>query len=223
MYFENNGKIYKKEDILEIDINEIENLKINVLIGASYTFRINIEGIDEINFIYRCCPHVLEGKRLKWLKRRWMVHNLIGHPLMQIFAFFKCYNLAMKIHDCTIPKPIGEKEPNLRDCDSFSGKLDIHYGQETEGFQIWQLQRTDIWVTKDNYWERVVTIEDDDYLVIWNEGVIVWKGFIKKDYIYDYGARWWPEGFNKYQRLDWQDFFIDGLNATLYRRKKDEN
>ena len=223
MFFEVDGKIYKKDDIREIDISDIENLKISIFVNGTYIKPVDIEGIDAINFIYRCCPHVLEGKRLKWLKHRWFIHNFIGHPLMQLLSFFGCYKMAMKIHDCTIPKPIGEKEPNLSEFESYGGRLEIFYGQDTEGMMVWNLERTDVWVNKDNYWDRIVDIEDGDYLVIWDDGVIVWKGFIEKEVLYNYGARWWPKDFNKYQRLDWQEYFLDNLNATLYRRSKNED
>jgi hypothetical protein len=48
---------------------------------------------------------LLEGHRMKWAKNAWVVHNVIGHPVMQLLALAGHYDLAMKVHDLTIPKP----------------------------------------------------------------------------------------------------------------------
>lgn len=50
-------------------------------------------------------PSALEGQRLKWPKRAWMIHNLIGHPGMQLLALLGYYDLAMRLHEITIPRP----------------------------------------------------------------------------------------------------------------------
>jgi hypothetical protein len=36
--------------------------------------------------------------------KNWAVHNLIGHPLMQIFFMLKMEKLAIAIHDSTLPE-----------------------------------------------------------------------------------------------------------------------
>ena len=36
-------------------------------------------------------------------KYKWAVHNLLGHPLMEISQWFGYQNLASKIHDRTMP------------------------------------------------------------------------------------------------------------------------
>ena len=109
MYFECNGKIYKQENVAEIDVSEIEDLKVRILLNSPM-LSLELDGMEAINYIYRCYPNALEGKRLKWIKHRWFIHNFFGHPVMQLLAFFRCYKLAIKIHDCTIPKPIAKAE-----------------------------------------------------------------------------------------------------------------
>lgn len=62
-------------------------------------------GPEAIDVIMRLCPSYLEGKQLKYVKHAWVIHNLLGHPLMQLLAWMKLTKWAMKIHDITIPTP----------------------------------------------------------------------------------------------------------------------
>jgi hypothetical protein len=36
--------------------------------------------------------------------KNWPMHNLVGHPLMQIFVWLRMPNTANKIHDATLPE-----------------------------------------------------------------------------------------------------------------------
>lgn len=65
-----------------------------------------LDGHEATDAIMRLCPSFLEGKKAKYVRRAWMVHNFIGHPLMQLLSFFGMKRLAFKIHDKTIPRPI---------------------------------------------------------------------------------------------------------------------
>lgn len=40
---------------------------------------------------------------------QWLVHNLVGHPLMQFLALLKLYKAAMWVHESTVPRPEGRK------------------------------------------------------------------------------------------------------------------
>lgn len=102
-----NNFLFKKEDITFIDCNHIESLKIKIKIKSNEEFV--IEGITALELIMQIKPSMLEGKRLKWHKNMWLIHNMIGHPLMNVFALFRCYKLAFWIHEITIPKPLGAK------------------------------------------------------------------------------------------------------------------
>lgn len=53
--------------------------------------------------------HLIAVDRIDWAKFMWAVHNLVGHPLMQILALFKFYDAAFWVHDVTVPKPRGAK------------------------------------------------------------------------------------------------------------------
>lgn len=95
--------------ILSVDYSKIEQLELVVWHDGSATmeyFRDNF-ALDAAMIL---CPSIVEGKRFKWARNAWLVHNIIGHPLMQVLAFFGFYKLAFKIHDSTIPRPLGKKE-----------------------------------------------------------------------------------------------------------------
>lgn len=40
---------------------------------------------------------------MKRLYQNWTVHNLIGHPLMQIFELLGMSKIATRVHDETLP------------------------------------------------------------------------------------------------------------------------
>ena len=85
-----------------IDCSEIEQLIVKIYHRDQITIAKNIHAI-EICLLLK--PSILEHKKLKWKKHMWMIHNLIGHPLMQILAFCKLYRLAFYVHDITVPRP----------------------------------------------------------------------------------------------------------------------
>ena len=105
-----------KMDKFIIDVEEISSVDLSKLESDYMITVITKQGViataTELNAI-ECImiikPSALEGRRLKWAKRVWYIHNLIGHPLMTFLAIFKLYKAAMWIHDITVPKPIGFK------------------------------------------------------------------------------------------------------------------
>lgn len=62
-------------------------------------------GNEAINIIMALCPAVLEGHRMKYARNAWAIHNLVGHPLMQIFSWLHLTQLGIWMHDITVPKP----------------------------------------------------------------------------------------------------------------------
>ncbi len=89
--------------VQEIDISEVEQLTTRVLHGGRWT---TVTGIPAIDVIYFLKPSALEGRRFRWIRNAWAFHNLVAHPLMQILALLKQYQLAMRIHDATVPRPL---------------------------------------------------------------------------------------------------------------------
>lgn len=112
MFFAYGKILINVNQVICVDLSGVESLQIKLTVQSDEgrCERIILKDMDSVNFLYKCCPHALEGKRLKWVKNAWLIHNFIGHPLMQFFCFFKCYKLGMKIHDRTIPKPRGLKD-----------------------------------------------------------------------------------------------------------------
>jgi hypothetical protein len=93
-------------DIRVVDFTQIENLHIIIYVDDQ---EFVVEGIQAIDCLMQLRPSALENRRLRWAKNAWVVHNLIGHPVMQVLAFFRKYDWAMWVHDKTVPRPKGAK------------------------------------------------------------------------------------------------------------------
>ncbi|HVI01037.1 MAG TPA: hypothetical protein VM869_20105 [Enhygromyxa sp.] len=102
------SQLLAREHIARVDYSRIEQLILIVHCkdGSEHA----ITGILALEAAMLLSPALLEGKRLRWAKHRWAVHNLIGHPLMQVLAWARRYDWAMKVHDRTIPRPLGSRE-----------------------------------------------------------------------------------------------------------------
>lgn len=100
--------IFRKDDISYIDCSNIENLEVKVVLKNGQNFLVH--EIHAIEIVMQVKPSLFEGKRLKWPKFVWCIHNLFAHPLTQILALLKFYKLAFWIHDVTVPKPKGRKQ-----------------------------------------------------------------------------------------------------------------
>jgi len=99
-------KIINVDNISHINISKIEQLKIFIHHSGFIT---EANGIQTIEIIMLLKPSAFESKRLRWHKFIWSIHNLFGHPIMQLLAFFGLYKLAMWVHDKTVPRPSGVK------------------------------------------------------------------------------------------------------------------
>ena len=98
--------------ITEIQYIDIENIdRLEVLVALKCGKYVTAKDIEAIELIMKTMPAILEGKRLKWYKYTWAIHNLFAHPAMQILAFLGLYKAAFWIHDKTVPKPRQFKRP----------------------------------------------------------------------------------------------------------------
>ena len=70
----------------------------------------SLEGQEAFNLVMRLCPDALEGGRIKYARHAWAIHNLLGHPLMQILSWLGLSRLGIKIHDATTPFPITKEQ-----------------------------------------------------------------------------------------------------------------
>lgn len=103
--FVKNGTYLLPVDRIDrVDYSRIEEL---VLVVEHEGARTSIEGIDAIEAAMVLNPACLEGRRLRWARRAWLVHNLVGHPVMQILALLGKPKLGLLVHDATVPQPRG--------------------------------------------------------------------------------------------------------------------
>lgn len=108
MFIKCNKKIINSDMIDWIDTKNIVELGY-IRIHYKDELAENVEGAEAVDIVMRLCPHALEGRQLKYIRNRWAIHNLIGHPLMQIFSWLHLASLGIRIHDATIPYPRKEK------------------------------------------------------------------------------------------------------------------
>ena len=99
--------VIARRNVLAIDTSDLEDLR--VVISTLSHGDVEVFGIQAIEAVMLLKPSALESRRLRWIKNAWAVHNLVGHPLMQVAAFFGFYRIAMAIHDTTVPKPRGKR------------------------------------------------------------------------------------------------------------------
>lgn len=102
------GLIIAPDNVLAIDTSELEQLKITVITKTHGD--VVITGIPALEAVMAYKPSALENRRLKWAKHMWSIHNLVGHPLMQILSYLKFYKTAIRVHDATVPRPRGRKD-----------------------------------------------------------------------------------------------------------------
>lgn len=89
--------------VREVRIENIER-EIAIIIDVDGDHH-TAEGFDAIEAVMALKPSSLEGRRLKWNKNAWIVHNFFGHPLMQLLALFGFKRWAIWLHDVTTPRP----------------------------------------------------------------------------------------------------------------------
>lgn len=93
--------------VSSIDTADLENLRIEIRLMDGEV--VEAFGIDAFENVMMLKPSALEGRRFAFMKRAWMVHNLLGHPLMQILALLRFHRAAMWVHDRTVPTVMGPK------------------------------------------------------------------------------------------------------------------
>jgi hypothetical protein len=97
-------RVINVDAVTSVDCSRIEELVVTV------HHRDGVEevlGGDAIDVVMALRPSALEGKRLRWVRNAWAVHNLVGHPLLQIFVWVGQRRLGLAIHDATVPRPRG--------------------------------------------------------------------------------------------------------------------
>ncbi len=98
--------VFALDCVVSADFSRIEHLEAQVVLRDGQ--RVTATHIDALELALRIKPSVLENRRLRWPKHMWLVHNVLGHPLMHVLALLRCYKAAFWVHDATVPKPSGQ-------------------------------------------------------------------------------------------------------------------
>jgi hypothetical protein len=92
--------------ITSVDCSRLETLEVTV----HHRDGVDVaSGLDAIDVVMVTRPSALEGKRLRFVRHAWAVHNLVGHPLMQILVWLGARRLGLAVHDATVPRPRGAR------------------------------------------------------------------------------------------------------------------
>lgn len=110
-------------DVIEVDISRIEQWEVEILYraGPEQMQRVTARGLDAVETVMLLKPSAMEGLRMVWPRLGWLVHNLVGHPLVGILDILATivrplgchrpvYRWAIDIHDITTPRPRGMKK-----------------------------------------------------------------------------------------------------------------
>jgi len=62
---------------------------------------------DAIDVVMALRPSALEGRRMRFARHAWAVHNLVGHPLLQVLVWLGARRLGMAVHEGTVPRARG--------------------------------------------------------------------------------------------------------------------
>lgn len=93
--------------IKKVDCTNLEMLVINVYLNDGSIFQ--AQNIEAVELMMQLKPSVVEGHRLSYGKLDWFLHNMLGHPIMQLLSLVRLYKLAFWVHDATVPRPKGIK------------------------------------------------------------------------------------------------------------------
>lgn len=101
------GVVFPIDQIAHADFGDIESLRAPVALkDGTQLVALDIEALE---LAMQIKPSVLEGRRLAYARRAWWLHNVFAHPAMQILAALGAHRLAFRLHDSTVPKPLGAK------------------------------------------------------------------------------------------------------------------
>lgn len=101
-------QVFALSQVVHADFSAIEQLQVHVRLTTGT--RLTLTDIDALELAMRLKPSVLESRRLRWPRWAWMVHNMVGHPVMQVLALLRWYRAAFWVHDATVPRPLGPKQ-----------------------------------------------------------------------------------------------------------------
>ncbi len=93
------------DSVAGLDIADVEAARVRVELSDGTSLL--AEGFDAIEAVWLVRASALEGRRLRWRKGAWALHNLLAHPAMQVLAWMGYGRLGVRLHDATTPLPRG--------------------------------------------------------------------------------------------------------------------
>lgn len=99
-------RLLRASAITSVDTTRLEDLEVTV---HHEDGKFRASGSDAIDVVMALRPSALEGRRLRFARRAWAVHNLVGHPLMQALAWVGLRELGLWVHDATAPRALGRR------------------------------------------------------------------------------------------------------------------
>lgn len=62
-----------------------------------------LQGTEAVEALLVIHPIALEAAGARWMKRSWTLHNLFGHPVLEVLARLGFPKLGLRVHDATMP------------------------------------------------------------------------------------------------------------------------
>lgn len=103
-FFRAGHEVLHIAEIRSLDTSSLEQYRVRVRLNSQR--EIDLVGPDAIELVLLIRPSALEGRRLRWVRRAWAVHNLVGHPGMQVLSMLGMPKLGILLHEMTVPKPV---------------------------------------------------------------------------------------------------------------------
>ncbi len=102
-FFRAGNSLLRLADVREVNVTHLSDYRVSVRLADERVF--DLAGPDAIELVMLVKPSALEGRRLRWVRHAWAVHNLVGHPGMQVLAWLGKTKLGLRLHDVTTPRP----------------------------------------------------------------------------------------------------------------------
>ncbi len=102
-YFRANDNLFPLSRVASVDVSKLAEYKVSVRLDTGGN--LTLSGPDAIELVLLMKPSAMEGRRLRWVRHVWTIHNLIGHPGMQILVWLGKPKWGIWLHEVTTPKP----------------------------------------------------------------------------------------------------------------------
>lgn len=101
-FFRAGSALYRLDEVISVDTSGLEGHEVTVHHQHGILV---LTGVDAIELVMMLKPSAFEGRRLRWVRHAWSLHNVVGHPLMQLLAWVGRPRWGVWVHDVTTPRP----------------------------------------------------------------------------------------------------------------------